>query len=135
MTLYIKKRITRAHVKQNLETIFLFGDNMQRTGFGGQAAEMRGEPNSLGIPTKWSPYTGDKAYFCDDDLVKVQKYVDFPFDVAIAWLKAGRDVCIPTDGFGTGLAKLEEKAPVINSYVNLCMGQLFNAAQTKKEIE
>lgn len=135
MTLYIKKRITRDYIKQNLETIFLFGDNMQRTGFGGQAQEMRGEINSIGVPTKWSPYTGEAAYFTDADLPKVQKFIDFPFDVAIAWLKAGRSVCIPADGFGTGLAQLEKRAPAVATYIQLCMNQLYLAAPYKKEID
>ncbi len=135
MTLYIKKHITRAYVKENLETIFLFGDNMQRTGFGGQAREMRGEPNALGVPTKWSPYTADPAYFSDSDFTKVRKYIDFPFDVAIAWLTTGGSVCIPTDGFGTGLAKLEQKAPSIKEYIDFYIQQVYAAAPTKKEIE
>ena len=135
MTLYIKKHITRAYVKKNLETIFLFGDNMQRTGFGGQAREMRGEPNTQGVPTKWSPYSMDPAYFTDADLPKVQKFLDFPFDVAIAWLKAGREVCIPADGLGTGLAQLDKRAPAIWSYINLNINQLYQAAKFRKEID
>lgn len=135
MTLFIKKRITRVDVIKNLETIFLFGDNMQRTGFGGQAGEMRGFPNSLGVPTKWSPYTGEAAYFTDADLPKVQKFLDFPFDVAIAWLKAGREVCVPADGIGTGLAQLDKRAPAIWSYINLNLNQLYHAARFKKEID
>lgn len=132
MTLIIKKHITKNYIKQNFETIFLFGDNMQRTGFGGQAAEMRGHPNSLGVPTKWSPYTGDKAYFTDADFDKVKKFIDFPFDVAIAWLKAGRNVCIPADGIGTGLSQLRDRAPKILHYISDYTDHLYNLSPRKE---
>ena len=132
MTLIIKKHITRDYVRQNLETIFLFGDNMQRTGFGGQAAAMRGEPNAFGVPTKWSPYTGEKAYFTDADFQEVKKFIDFPFDVAIAWLMAGRNVCIPADGIGTGLAQLQDRAPKILHYISDCTDRIYSLSPRKE---
>jgi hypothetical protein len=135
MTLIIKKHITRDYIRKNPDTIFLFGDNMQRTGLGGQAQEMRGEPNSFGIPTKWSPFTGSLAYFSDADLPHVQKFIDFPFDLAIAWLTARRDVCIPADGFGTGLAQLAIRAPDILDYIERATNELHLAATSKKEID
>ena len=49
-------------------TVFVFGDNMERCGFGGQAAAMRGEPNAVGVPTKWAPGSAPADFFCDDDL-------------------------------------------------------------------
>lgn len=45
MTKYIK----RQDLKSNPNTQYLFGDNLKRSGFGGQAKEMRGEPNAIGI--------------------------------------------------------------------------------------
>ncbi|MBK6589930.1 MAG: hypothetical protein IPG22_16715 [Acidobacteria bacterium] len=49
------KWITRAFVREHRDRIFLYGDNLTRRGFGGQAAAMRGEPNVVGIPTKKLP--------------------------------------------------------------------------------
>ena len=49
------KWITREELQRHPELIFVFGDNMLRKGFGGQAKEMRGEPNAVGVPVKWRP--------------------------------------------------------------------------------
>lgn len=46
------RHISRAYVRANRDKLFLFGDNLERRGFGGQAAAMRAEPNAVGIPTK-----------------------------------------------------------------------------------
>ena len=135
MTLYLKKHITRDYVLKNLSTIFLLEDNMQRAGLIGPAQEMRREVNFLGVPTKWSPYSGDAAYFCNDDLPQVHIFIDFPFDVAIAWLRVGRDVCIPADGFGTGLAQLATRAPNILKHLNLRLLDLKRATHLVKEID
>lgn len=39
-----RDHITRAMLRAEPEKLFVFGDNFVRTGFGGQAKEMRGEP-------------------------------------------------------------------------------------------
>jgi len=62
-----EKYITRAMVRAKPRTMFVFGDNMARSGFGGRAKEMRGEPNAVGIPTKWRPAKDEAAYFKDAD--------------------------------------------------------------------
>ena len=38
--------------RANPRAIYVFGDNLLRKGLGGQAKEMRGEPNTLGIVSK-----------------------------------------------------------------------------------
>ena len=55
MKLFVQKWIARADLKQNQDRIYLFGDNVERVGHGGQAKEMRGEPNAIGIATKLKP--------------------------------------------------------------------------------
>ncbi len=52
MTLLYIKKYTRAYIRAHPDWLFVFGDNMMRRGFGGQAAEARGEPNAIGIATK-----------------------------------------------------------------------------------
>jgi hypothetical protein len=60
--------ITRASCRANPDKTFLFGDNAIHAGFGGQAAkEMRGEPNAIGIPTKFYPNMRDDSFFTDKD--------------------------------------------------------------------
>ena len=50
-----QKFIYRSDLKANPSVLYLFGDNLQRVGLGGQAKEMRGEPNAVGIATKKAP--------------------------------------------------------------------------------
>lgn len=105
--------ITRDMVRRDRETVFVFGDNMERTGLGGQAGQMRGEPNAVGVPTKWRPGRHDRDYFVNADLKNraVWDAVHAAFDALRAALDAGRNVVIATDGLGTGRAELNLRAP------------------------
>jgi hypothetical protein len=49
--LIVVVRPTRATARRYTDALFAFGDNLARTGRGGQAAALRGEPNAVGIPT------------------------------------------------------------------------------------
>jgi hypothetical protein len=113
-TLIYKKFISRADIQATFPThIYLFGDNMKRVGMGGQAASMRGEPNSFGVPTKWAPDSQTSSYFKDEDWGLVEDAILFPFLIALAWIRAGKTVVTPLDGLGTGLAELPTRAPKI----------------------
>jgi hypothetical protein len=63
----------------------VFGDNGRRIGFGGQAKEMRGEPNAIGVATNWEPSNRPNAFFSDTmvcrtqverDLIQVQRQLE-----------------------------------------------------------
>jgi len=112
--------ITRDDLRLNRDRVYVFGDNMVRRGYGGQAKSMRGEPNAFGIATKWTPGNHPDAFFRDSDL-------DDPlftlallsaFSHLVEVLENGHDVVIPTDGLGTGLSKLPEKAPKIAAMID-----------------
>ena len=108
--------ITRKMVRERRgSAVFIFGDNIARVGFGGQAAEMRGEPNTVGVPTKWGPASIEIAYFKDDDwdYPGVRIAIEAAFVAIRMYLDAGYDVVIPADGLGTGRAQLRERAPRI----------------------
>ena len=111
--------ITRREVKANPNRLYVFGDNMQREGTGGQAGAMRGEPNALGVPTKWEPRRHKEAFFRNRDLEKpeVREALTGAFRQMREALAQGRDVVIPTDGLGTGLAELPERAPAIHAWI------------------
>lgn len=105
-----RDHITREMLQAEPEKLFVFGDNIRRTGYGGQARDMRGEPNAVGIPTKKYPSMNENAFLtddaillwkqsCSDDLARL-----LAFDGVIIW---------PTAGIGTGLAELEARAPRI----------------------
>lgn len=112
MPLIKQKYIIRQNLKDNPDQIYLFGDNIQEWGYGGQAKEMRGEPNAIGIPTKMSPY----EYFNDDRdfQLAMNRYTHIFINIR-KLLDEGVIIVIPEKGIGTGLAKLGEKAPRIYS--------------------
>ena len=92
---------------------------MAGRGMGGQAAAMRGEINTVGVPTKWRPDRDDAAYFSDDDWSdgNVRHALFGAFAAIERALSEGRDVAIPADGLGTGLAELPQRAPKIHAYI------------------
>lgn len=110
------KFITRKYVQEHPDVLFAFGDNMARIGMGGQAGHMRGEPNSIGIPTKWSPNLFFNNKDWSDPTVIDEIYKGF-YTIEEA-LKDGKSVVIPSDGLGTGLAGLPERAPLIFRYID-----------------
>lgn len=118
-TIHYAKIITRRMVRAAPFTMFIFGDNAERTGLGGQAKEMRGEPNAYGIATKQSPaecwtdatFTRNKFIILED----IQKCVA-NFDAQLY-----DHIIFPEDGIGTGLARLRESAPLTWSYLNAAL--------------
>lgn len=113
-----RKYITRKMLRDEPNTLFVFGDNIARSGLGGQAKEMRGELNAVGIPTKKFPSNSPSAFFSDQD------YSSFISESAKDWkrienhLKSGNKVVWPSDGIGTGLADLKNKAPSIMKVID-----------------
>lgn len=108
-----RKIIIRQMLRQEPQRLFVFGDNMAQRGLGGQAKEMRGEPNAVGIPTKWSPEMFPDSFFLDRDLERVRPKIDAAFlRLAFHMLKGGAIVW-PADGIGTGRAELPQRAPLI----------------------
>lgn len=103
-----QKWITRADLRSNPERRYVFGDNLARVGLGGQAREMRGEPNAIGVPTKVSP-----RQFMTDVTPGALIAIDEAFHEVRTALLAGHDVVVPTDGLGTGLAELPTRAPKV----------------------
>ncbi len=92
--------------------IYLFGDNLLEAGMGGQAGEMRGEPNAIGIPTKKTPDMGEDAFFSDREFQQNCMAIDAAFAKVAERRKRHYDeIVIPLDGLGTGLAELDKRAP------------------------
>lgn len=116
MTIEFQKHYTRADLQANPNVLYVFGDNLARVGLGGQAAEARGEPNAVGLPTKVSPseFLTDKhgevlLTIINKDIRKLLKHV-----------QNGGKIVWPFDGIGTGLADLKNRAPMIyKMYSNL----------------
>ena len=117
MPLEYRKWITREMLQAEPDTLFVFGDNLQRKGLGGQAKSMRGEPNAIGIPTKKRPSNNEDAFFTDQDLDEVRNEIDSEFRRLEAHLIAGGFVVWPEDGIVTGFADLPRRAPKFWDYL------------------
>jgi hypothetical protein len=121
--------ITREYVRANPYKIFLFGDNLEQRGFGGQAAAMRGEPNAIGIPTKKSPSYAEGAFFTDDEFEQNKAAIDLAFAmIAEAVSDATQMIIVPANGLGTGRAELDKRAPRTFAYLQSCLKELSKAS-------
>ena len=91
--------------KENPDIVFVFGDNLQGRGKGGQAV-LRDNPNVLGVPTKRYPGRSQGDYFTGSP--DESRAVTNSIDEIDRLVKAGKTVAIPVDGgqisLGTGLA-------------------------------
>jgi hypothetical protein len=125
MPITLVHRYTREMIQRNPNTLFVFGDNYARVGFGGQAQAARGEPNAVGIVTKMSP----SRYCSDEDWDAVKPLIVRAFAKLAAHLEKGGNIVWPVDGVGTGLARLEEHAPEIASAIERCRLYLFSSIE------
>jgi hypothetical protein len=128
MPILVARHYTRADIRAHREWLYVFGDNVSTLGRGGQAKECRGEPNCVGIVTKWHPFTDAGSYFCDDDLPKVRLRIQDEFRRLAAHLRTGGIVVWPQDGVGTGLAELPTRAPRIHAFIDRCYQYLKDNA-------
>lgn len=102
--------ITRADLRANRDKIYLFGDNAMRYGLGGQAREMRGERNALGVATKWAPGIDDSDYFDEGDK-RAEEILLHDLRQVANHYNQGTTIIVPANGLGTGLSQLPERAP------------------------
>ncbi len=133
MIIIRQKIIYRSDIKVNPQVLYIFGDNLDRMGFGGQAREMRGEPNSLGIATKRSishNYPDDYFFDGQDGIYEIideefrRLHKELRKKIEGDWLYQA--IVIPTDGIGTGLSRLPETAPKLLEYINKKLKELEN---------
>ena len=120
--LEIVQYMTPKLLKKNPKKIYLFGDNLARKGYGGQAI-IRDQPNAYGIATKKKGGTSESTYYTDEDYNEAIKVIDKDLKKA---LSAGKIIVIPKNGIGTGLAKLNKKAPKIYKYLNQRLKKLID---------
>ena len=106
MNIIRQKYIDRSDLQNNPHLMYVFGDNVNRVGRAGQAAAMRGEKNAYGIATLMSPGVPfrwsviDRQYILRDLIVvfnTLSDYTNKQLCEGLVW---------PTDGIGTGFAKM-----------------------------
>ena len=117
MPLRTQKMIYRHELQANPDTLYVFGDNLLRVGYGGQAGQMRGEPNAVGVATKKAPGMRDKDFFTDDEHPENVQSIIRDFLPVLLHLQEGRDVVFPADGIGTGLSELPIRAPNTHAFI------------------
>lgn len=110
----VRERVNRADLFAEKEKIFLFGDNLAERGLGGQAREIPGEENAVGIPTKKAPDNRPTSFFTDKEFAENKRAID----AAFGKIPPDKIIVIPKAGIGTGLAQLAEKAPQTFAYLN-----------------
>ena len=133
MPIIYKKFIFRSDLRANPTWLFLFGDNELRQGYAGQAKQMRGEPNALGICTKRRPSAAPNAYYSDVNLDRNCLQIDKDISKAFVHVARGGTVVVPSDGLGTGMAMLKTKAPKTFEFLQRRLRQLDKFANKKDE--
>ena len=110
-----QSRYSVQDVRNNPDKIFVFGDNSIRQGTGGQA-QIRHEPNTVGIMTKKFPRNTPDAFLYDSEYAENIKRIDE--DIENLKQKAdGKTIVFPTDGIGTNLADIAHTAPKTMEYL------------------
>jgi len=69
MARFENTKITKEFLDKNPNALFIFGDNLQRQGYGGAAA-LRDHPQSIGFITKKAPNADPESYFKVDEYIK-----------------------------------------------------------------
>lgn len=119
-------------VRKNPDTLYIFGDNLQKRGFGGQAI-IRANENAMGIPTKKRPSMRQDAFFTDAELESNVIAIDAAIDQIQRRLDNDKNikrVVFPTGGLGTGLAQLAKKAPLTAAKLDQRIAQFAETIQT-----
>lgn len=104
-----RDHITREMLRDEPRKLFVFGDNLLSRGTRGQAREMRGEPNAVGIPTKRAPSMSSASFLTDTDL-ELWREASL---ASIVRLVRARIIVWPSAGIGTGFARLNSTSPLI----------------------
>lgn len=106
--------ITKKDIQEHPTWLYVFGDNLIKRGLGGQAKICRGEPNTLGIPTKRYPAWEEYAFFKPEDFEEVKEIID-QIIKGIDRDKWERIIIFPC--IGEGRARLPYRAPEIYAYI------------------
>ena len=111
-----QKTFSVADCKNNPDKLYVFGDNLKRSGKGGQAV-IRGLPNTVGIATKRYPSMDEGAFFTAGTTSRI--VVEDIANVFRRFAEGSyKKLVLPSHGIGTGLAQLQERAPHMLEIIN-----------------
>lgn len=116
---------SKVQCKANKNKLYVFGDNLLRTGCGGQAI-IRYETNTHGIATKSFPGTHPTDYFDDSPHQAIAVINDI--HSLITKYHTGEYDCVvlPHDGLGTGLSKMDKTSPQLFKMMNSMLQAICN---------
>ena len=111
----------------NPMNIYVFGDNLQRVGNGGQA-QIRPCKNTFGVATKRSPSMAEDAFFDDtfNDYIMMNMDLFRLYTMMNTPEAKNCTLVFPVDGLGTGLSELPKHSPFINEQLKELLQQYFN---------
>lgn len=115
---------SRESVEKDTAHNYIFGDNELRTGRANQAI-IRGLSNAFGIRTKVAPSMNAGSFWTDDAYQNNCLMLDEDFGK----VPVNKSVYISEQGLGTGLAKLDIKAPRTYNYL------LFKLRELKEDLK
>ena len=120
----------------NPEYLFLFGDNDLKKGLGGQAI-IREYSNTIGIPTKKYPGRCEHHYYTDDEFETNCQKIDMCIYYICVKISSEKynTIVFPKDGFGTGLAELDKRAPKTFEYLNIQVQRLKYLCENYNEFK
>lgn len=130
MPVLYQKMIYRDDLRRNPSALYVFGDNDKRAGLGGQAKEMRGEPNAVGVRTKRAPGTANEDYWSDKNFDANCAKIAEDLSRVQAQLRRGGIVIIPSDGIGTNRADMERRCPRTFHVLQQSLAALVNVPVT-----
>jgi hypothetical protein len=111
------------------KSLFIFGDNDVKKGCGGQAV-IRYCKNAYGIPTKKFPSNNSNSFYTDAEYDTNCKQIMDSIMQIIKISKQYEEINFPLDGFGTGLARLQSKAPKTLNFLNQMIKKHFGIDYT-----
>ena len=127
MLIIKQKFINREDLQDNPDLLYVFGDNEIRSGMGGQAGAMRGEPNAFGIATLSAPGTP----WLDEDFEHNFEVINNDILDLLGILEEYNGLVFPTDGVGTGLARLQENAPITFGALQLAINVMLASLEVE----
>lgn len=115
-------------VKNHPDWLFIYGDNDQHSGKGGQAV-IRNMPNAMGIPTKKNPSTALNSYYSDTEIDDNRRKISQAISNIQDAMSKYSTLVLPKDGIGTGLSQLNSRAPLTFGYLQYRIKDLADSIQ------
>lgn len=116
----VSRKMSVEQCRINYDVLFIFGDNLEREGMGGQAI-IREQINSVGIVTKKKSSMTDDSFFKDEEFEQNCKYIDEDIEKIKKYAieKNMKAYGFSFFGIGTGLSSMQTKCPKTFCYLSI----------------